>query len=202
MSSGSQFVFLKSFSNKMFFSKNKTEELIKKYKELKYGNSLKNDKIEKYFDVGYIDNNYDSFWVNTETKEKLMEVFCVNFNSGFTCLKDHFNLNPYNENNQILIDKSLAKEMILCLEYFINYNLNYDKTIERIINSEFLDLFGKNIPSYLNFINNTSDFSDSESEKYALMDYNRLLTLLKTFLLIYDSFEFSEENIILIYLAF
>ena len=73
----------------------------------------------------------------------------------------------------------------------------YSTTFEKILNSSFIEELGKNIPQYLKFKGITDISDDNIDNTY---NFNkRLLDLFNSYLLIDESFQYTNNKLILLY---
>ena len=194
----------KSFFTLLKYNNNNktTDEILNQLKNIKNEYSILNDKnkniqeLETYVCLDVLNEKLEDQWINTKTKETLTELFSIHFNSSFTILIDHFDLTPYKTNkNQLVITKELAKEFVRDLEY-LNSEM-YSTTFEKILNSSFIEELGKNIPQYLKF-KGIRDISDDNIDN--TYNFNkRLLDLFNSYLLIDESFQYTNNKLILLY---
>ena len=194
----------KSFFTLLKYNNNNktTDEILNQLKNIKNEYSILNDKnkniqeLETYVCLDVLNEKLEDQWINTKTKETLTELFSIHFNSSFTILIDHFDLTPYNTNkNQLVITKELVKEFVRDLEY-LNSEM-YSTTFEKILNSSFIEELGKNIPQYLKFKGITDISDDNIDNTY---NFNkRLLDLFNSYLLIDESFQYTNNKLILLY---
>lgn len=93
---------------------------------------------------------------------KLLE---FSFGSMFTCLKEHFNLNPYSfASSSTLISKHEAAKMLQAIEYILAEE--YDKKFEKILGNEYVIVFGDGYSPFDNRFKNAHSpiYIDKESD--------------------------------------
>ena len=70
--------------------------------------------------------------------EKLLD---FHFGSSFTCLKEHFGLNPYKlSQSSVVVSTADAEKMLQAIEYVLGED--YSKKFENVLNNEFVKMFG------------------------------------------------------------
>ena len=164
MAAGSYFVLLRSINeNEQYEDEYKVEDFKIKYIEKnnfsKSGNFYINEfhkyplKVDFDFDE---DKTYK--WVSIRNRKIYDQIFKFNFISGYTTLKDEFNLDSF-KNNELVIDVNMANDIKLAIDYLLSRD--YSLKFEDILNNYFIDLFGKLLPSYESFKSNEEICEDS-----------------------------------------
>ncbi len=70
--------------------------------------------------------------------EKLLD---FHFGSAFTCLREHFALNPYKlSQSSVVVSKADAEKMLQAIEYVLSEE--YSKKFESVLNNEYVKMFG------------------------------------------------------------
>ena len=111
-------------------------------------------------------------------------LFEMGFGSTFTCIREEFGLNAYN-NSEFEINYNMAKEMRQALNYLLNFK--YSDKVEEIMDNQYITILGHNLPVYeyrklSEEDKGGEDFFDIEG-KFAL---KRLKTTLDTFIALCD----------------
>ena len=181
MSSGSYFTIYRKHTDKLVDGS--VIEFVKHEYYLSNKNGLSNDKDDDNLKkdmpllmcAGHKANHeYDPegnklniyYDANGYAYDKLLE---FHFCSTFTCLKEHFHLNPYKFSEQsIFISRCEAEKMLQAIEYLLSEC--YDKTFERILNNEYVSLFGDGYSPYDNRFKSHKDpiYIDKDGENYTL----------------------------------
>lgn len=130
-------------SNKRgLFAKTDDEEALKNDLPLLMHKNFKAD----HADVDE-DNESNVYYSNDGIKhEKLLE-FC--FNSTFTALKEHFNLDPYKWSHaSTLVSKTEAEKILQAIDYILGED--YSKKFESILNNEYVNILGEGLSTFDN----------------------------------------------------
>ena len=113
------------------------------------------------------DNKIDVYYSEDGTKHvKLLD---FHFNSAFTALKEHFNLDPYRISHQsTFISKSDAQKILQAIEYILGED--YDKKFENILNNEFVKILGEGYSCFDNRFKSSKDpiYIDKEGCGYTV----------------------------------
>jgi len=121
------------------------------------------------------------------------------FGSWFDSISDHYCLNQYKYGeNQVVIGLDAAKRMIQALDFLIFGNTVrlYDFVTEKLMNNDWIAIFGDSLPSYIKSKIGEDGFAgieDEETETIGLSDLKRFRSLLESYV---DSSEdsWSDEN--------
>lgn len=147
----------------------------------------KNDDEEEI----YFSEHEDWYSVSSGKLYKALTI--VPFLSDFTCLKDYFDMNPYNSNGEITLSYLDVYKMREALTYIKGSNF-WSKTIEEFLldKNEYIRVFDELSNNFM------ERFSDSKNWNYYLDNYaiDKLILLFNSFMLISES---SESEIKLIY---
>ena len=160
-------------------------------------------------------NYYDKSGV---LHEKLLE---FHFCSTFTCLKEHFKLNPYKfSESSCFISKDEARKMLQAAEYVLSNE--YSKKFEDILSNEYVEMFGSGYSLFDSrfkrhhqnfYIDKTSDgysveFDDpqydaevTESDNDIVFALKRMKSCLQAFVDA-ESYEWSGSSLVLEYSAY
>ena len=113
------------------------------------------------------ENKTDVYYSEDGTKHvKLLD---FHFNSTFTALKEHFNLDPYRISHQsIFISKSDAKKILQAIDYILGED--YDKKFEKILDNEFVKILGEGYSCFDNRFKSSKDpiYIDKEGHGYTV----------------------------------
>lgn len=161
-----------------------------------------NDKecLDKQLDINAKRSEF--LYINKEGTylDKLMS---WSFSSEFTCIKDEFNLNPFDLNLKYkLIDNALAYKMHIACKYLLSKKWSDD--FEEILDNEWIDIIGNNnMLSYFEYsFRKDSKFLDEakDSEDFILIKYNikRLKNALDVYLNCYHEYD-MYNNLVLVY---
>ena len=100
------------------------------------------------------------------THVKLLD---FDFNSTFTALKEHFNLDPYRVNQtSIFISKADTKKILQAIEYILSED--YDKKFEKILDNEFVKILGEGYSLFDNRFKESKNpiYIDKEGHGYTV----------------------------------
>ena len=207
MSSGSYFLILRHV-NVAAEVKNKIsiDSFVERYKKRILSNTgnveeyFKLPLNEKFEDIWMPKNTFK--WVSTKSYKVYDELGKYDFISGFTALKEYYNLGSYN-NNELIISLNTAKEMKIAIDYILSRD--YSLKTEDLLDNSFIRVFGEQLPSYENFIykhtpENEVNYGDCfETEGwYFLM---KTQAVLSTFIWLCHENDFDEAEYQLVYHA-
>lgn len=154
MASGSYFIILRHAKNiNQIKNKISIDNFVEQFKK-RYLSARK--EIDEYFklplnekfeDIWMPENTFQ--WVSTKSYKVYDEIGKYEFISGFTALKEYYNLDAYN-NSELIISLNTAKEMKIAIDYILSRD--YSLKTEDLLNNPFIRAFGEQLPSYENFI--------------------------------------------------
>ena len=194
--------------NEMFNDKQNEEEL-------KNDLPLLMHSCFKANSIDYENRNSNVYFNLDGTKyEKLLE---FHFCSSFSCLKDHFMLNPYKFSAaSTFISKHDAEKILQAIEYVLSED--YSKSFEHILNNEYVTLFGNGYSPFDNRFKNsinpiyidkdddnryTVQFNDqyydaeiNESNDDVIFNLNRVRACLLAYLNAEDNSYYDEELVL------
>lgn len=183
MATGSYFILLRSINgNEQYEDNYKIEDFKMKYTEKNNFSKSKNFYINEFhvhplkfdFDSDF-DENKNYKWVSIRNGKIYDQIFKFNFISGYTTLREEFNLDSF-QNNELVIDVNMANEIKIAVDYLLSRN--FSLKFEDILNNNFISLFGKLLPSYENFKLNEEICEDSnifENEGRYFLKKTRML---------------------------
>lgn len=149
--------------------------------------------LDKNDDKEEIDFSEHENWYSISSGKLYKVLTILPLLSDFTCLKDHFDMNPYNSNGEIALSYLDVYKMREALTYIKGSNF-WSKTIEEFLldKNEYIRVFDELSNNFM------ERFSDSKNWNYYLDDYaiDKLILLFNSFMLISES---SESEIKLVY---
>ena len=113
------------------------------------------------------DNKTDVYY--SEDGTKYVKLLDFHFNSTFTALKEHFNLDPYRVNQtSIFVSKADAKKILQAIEYILSED--YDKKFEKILDNEFVKILGEGYSCFDNRFKESKNpiYIDKEGHGYTV----------------------------------
>ena len=152
------------------------------------GNDYTLDEIQEFQQVN------DKTYVSVQSKKKYDLLMDAYFNSAFTCLKDEFNMNPYNKYGEHEISLNEAKEIVQAIDYILSFN--YSKKVENVLNNYFISVFEEMYTPFYNRykskVNKIEYNSFDENESFHIL--KKVKTVLDSFLLLENDNLYCEDG--------
>lgn len=146
-------------NKKGIFGDKQDEDVLKKDIPVLMHSDFKADSI----DTGKSDIYYDA----EGYEHKLLLEF--HFGSVFTCLKEHFRLNPYKfSESSVLVSKAEAAKILQAVEYVIGEE--YSKKFEDVLGNEYVSLLGESYTPFESRFRSTKTpiYIDKEGHSYVV----------------------------------
>lgn len=126
------------------------------------------------------------------------EIACVDFNSEFTSLYEYYDLNSSKlQYSKKIISDIDCDNIIRAINYIISYHGKYDKEIEKIINTEYIKVFGDYIYSY--YCDTKLTKYEYEAEEINLDNLDNFRTICKTYRLLSEDTYLKDAEYKLVY---
>ena len=154
-----------------------------------------NKIIESNNKLLYIYKN-DNHLIDNKDNSDNVVLFKTRFSSSFDQFPNYYNLNSYvPERSQIIIPENDIRWIVQALNYLI-YNHNskkYDQNEIEVLNNDFIELFGRSLPSFYitDKINDDSNDIDSELKEEEEFNFEEI----KHYKQIFDLYNsLNEQN--------
>lgn len=149
------------------------------------------------------------------------KLLSFHFSSSFTCLKEHWNLNPYTRSQaSIIVSAKDAKDLLQAAKYVLSGE--YSKKFEEILSNDYVELLGEDYPPFARRFRKAAEpiyiereeqnfkvvrgdygFEDEEADcaSYAKYSLETLVACLEAFVRA-ECYDFDGEELVLEYSAY
>ena len=205
MASGSYFVILRYNNDNKFYDKSIIDNYIVDFKEYARNRFNSAVNIEKYqklplnlkFDDMF-DEPKEFRYVSIDTYKIYDEIGTFYFISGFTKLKEFYNMDAF-RNSEVEISLETAQEIKIAAEYLLNRD--YSLKTEDLLDNYFIRCLGEQLPSYEHFISgNEEPFDNNDCFECEGRNFLRkTLDVMRTFIRLMNENSLNEAEYKLIY---
>lgn len=152
---------------------------------------------------------------------KHIKLLSFHFSSSFTCLKEHWNLNPYTHSQEsVIVSANDVKNLLQAAKYVLSGE--YSKKFEEILSNDYVELLGKDYPPFAHRFRTAAEpiyieregrnfkvvrgdygFEDEEADctSYAKHALETLVACLEAFVRA-ECYDFDGEELVLEYSAY